>query len=60
MVDCAFYRIRSRIYRRAFDSDISGEVIGMIKYLFFPKIGWIILHLTMIIAIFLLGYSVHF
>lgn len=32
----------------------------MLKHLMYPKPGWIVLHVVAIVAMFLLGYSVHF
>jgi hypothetical protein len=32
----------------------------MLKHLMYPKTGWIVLHIVATIALFLLGYSIHF
>ena len=32
----------------------------MLRHLMYPKAGWFVLHIVMVIAIFLLGYSIHF
>jgi hypothetical protein len=32
----------------------------MLKHLIYPKPGWVALHVAAVIALFLLGYSVHF
>jgi len=32
----------------------------MLKHLMYPKLGWFILHAVSVVALFLLGYSVHF
>lgn len=32
----------------------------MLQHLMYPKTGWMFLHVVAVIALFLLGYSVHF
>lgn len=32
----------------------------MLKYILFPKIGWFVLHVITIIALFVLGFSINF
>jgi len=32
----------------------------MLKHIMYPKPGWIVLHVFAVVALFLLGYSIHF
>jgi hypothetical protein len=32
----------------------------MLRHIMYPKPGWLVIHISSVIALFLLGYSVHF
>jgi hypothetical protein len=55
-----FRRVLVGICRRTPDVDSAGEVIAMLQYMMFSTVGWMIVHVVAICALFLLGYSVHF
>jgi hypothetical protein len=55
-----FCGIQRGVRRGAARIDTFSEVIVMIRHIMYPKAGWVVLHVIAVIALFLLGYSVHF
>lgn len=55
-----FRRIHCGVYRGASGINTFGGVIVMLQHIMYPKAGWVIVHVIVVVALFLLGYSVHF
>jgi hypothetical protein len=55
-----FRRIRPGVHRGASGINTFGDVIVMVQHIMYPKAGWVIVHVIAVVALFLLGYSIHF
>ena len=60
VVGSPFRGIHGGVYRGAARINTFGEVMVMLRHIMYPKTGCVILHVIAVIALFLLGYSVHF